>query len=189
MKRTALTITAALSAAVLALSGCGEAAPAETPEAAAPAEMVAEETETPTPEAEPEAESAMPSFGDTAVSDDGSVEVKVDYLGRATATEWSTSGAVEVMEFSVSITNTGDAPIEGYNVMFDGVYTGEEGAPAEEVYDTDNGWEGPAYSTVMPGRTQTVSTAFEAPEEDGLVTFAVSIGFDMSAMFEGTLTE
>lgn len=188
MKRTALSLTAALTAAVLALSGCGETAPAETQEAAAPAEMVAEETETPTPEAAPE-ESAMPTFGDTVASDDGSVEVKVDYLGRATATEWSTAGAVEVMEFSVSITNTGDAPIEGYDVIFDGVYTGEEGTPSDEVYDTDNGWEGPAYSTIMPGRTQTVTTAFEAPEEDGLVTFAMSIGFDLAAMFEGTLTE
>ena len=101
MKRTALSLTAALAAAVLALSGCGETAPAETQEAAAPADMVAEETETPTPEAD--AESAMPTFGDTVTSDDGSVEVTVDYLGRATATEWSTSGAAEVMEFSVSI--------------------------------------------------------------------------------------
>lgn len=185
--KLALTATAVLSAAALALTGCS--APAESaPEPEAPAEMVAEETPTPDPEEEQAlaAEQSIPGFGDTATVENADVTVK--YLGRSTATEWSTAGAAEVIEFSVAITNNGDSPIEGYDVMFGGVYAGDSGEPFEEVYDMDNGWEGPDYSTITPGRTQTVKTAFEAPEP-GLVQFMLSIGLSETIVFEGELTE
>lgn len=187
--KTATAITATLAAAVIALTGCSVADPEPKSAPETPVAMVAEE---PAPEAEtePEAEaaSALPAFGETAVSTDGATEVVVKYLGRSTASEWSTSGAVEVIEFSVAVTNKGDVPIEAYDVFFDGVYAGDTGEPFEEVYDSDNGWSGPDFATITPGRTQTVKTAFEAPEP-GLVQFMMSIGFSDQIIYEGELTD
>lgn len=184
---------ATLSTTVLLVTGCGSTLETTPTPPEAPAEMAAEETEAPeeaetVTDEEAAYESMVNEFGTPASISDPEAEVTVKYLGRATATETSTSGAVEVIEFSVAVTNTGSTPIEGYDVMFNGVYAGDSGEPFEEVYDIDNGWSGPEYSTIMPGRTQTVKTAFEAPEP-GLVQFMMGIGWSDTVVFEGELTD
>lgn len=196
----ALKASTALAALAFTLTACGSPAP-EAAQPSTPEPMVAE---APTPEDEaqeeaPEAaEEGMPQdeiesdtlkpFGETAVLSDIGAEVTVKYLGKSKSSDTSTSGVADVMEFSVTIENASNDPIDGYDVFFDGLYAGEDGMPSEEVYDMDNGWSGPEYSTITPGRKQTVKTAFEAPEP-GLVQFMMSIGFSETLVFEGDLSD
>lgn len=196
----ALKASTALAALAFTLTACGSPAP-EAAQPSTPEPMVAEastsedEAQEEAPEA---AEEGMPqdeiesdtlkSFGETAKLTDIGAEVTVKYLGPAKATDTSTSGVADATEFSVTIENVGNEVINGYDVIFEGLYAGEDGMPSEEIYDMDNGWSGPDYSAITPGRKQTVKTAFEAPEP-GLVQFMLSVGWSDTIVFEGDLSD
>lgn len=210
MKALSLSVVAGLAA--LTLSACGSVSPQS---ASAPAEDTSREmtgtpyedpnTESPADDAsaagtavedaagefsELEPESFVKNFGDMWEYP-GGLQVTITYDGVAQATEWAsgaeaTGGVVQV--FTITIENTSDAPFDGTLAMVDSVTVGEEGMPAEEVYDYDNGWGGVDFSTITPGSKQSRETAF-AIDESTTVQMQFSPDWDHEpVIYEGELS-
>ena len=175
------TVTPALSLAaalVLSLGACGlqGGAVTDSPTTGSnrptTATETANETATETATAEPAPETGLTgtdpgilALGKTFTYSDG-LQVTLSKPTAMTSSEYASPGSVQGLSFDVTIVN-------GTTAKFDpslGYLTAQIGnAEAEQIFDTENGYEGGPSTAVLPGREVAYKVAFEGTDTSSLV--------------------
>lgn len=151
-------------------SGSNRPADTTTSSSAASTETV---TETAEPvEAEPEPETSLTGtdpgilkLGESFTYSDG-LQVTISQPTAMTSSEWAYPESAQGLAFDVTIVNGTDAkydPSMGY-------LTAQIGnTEAEEIFDTENGYDGVPSTSVLPGREATFKVAFAGTDSTNLV--------------------
>ena len=179
MKKTASI--AAISSLALGLSACGGMGGSETESPASGSnrptatETVTEapepaKTEAETVEAEPEPsltgeDPGILQLGKTFAYSDG-LEVTISKPSSFTSSEWASPESVQALAFDIKIVNGTNAPYDPSMDMFTAQIGNTE---AEEVFDTDQGFEGTPMTKVLPGREASYKVGFAGTDTENLV--------------------
>lgn len=181
MKRTTLTLALA---ATLALSACGsiegQATDSPTSGSNAPTETVTEtpeQSEVETAEAEPEPsltgeDPGILKMGESFTYSDG-LQVTI-----SKPTEVQTSYGPG-LSFDIKIVNGTDA---GFDPSMDFITAQVGNTEAEEIFDSENGYEGTPMTTVLPGRETSYKVAFEGTDTKNLVMEYAPGDFDRGSL-------
>lgn len=176
MKRTTLTLALA---ATLALSACGSIegqstdSPTSGSNASTSSASTSESAEAEPADAEPaEAESSLTgddpgilTLGESFTYSDG-LQVTISKPTAFTSSEWAMPESTSGLAFDVKIVNGTDAP---YDPSLD-YFTAQVGnAEAEEIFDTENGFDGTPMTKVLPGRETTYKVGFAGTDSTNLV--------------------
>ena len=174
MKRTTLTLALA---ATLALSACGsiegQATDSPTSGSNAPTETVSEtseQSEVEPAEAEPEssltgADPGILKMGESFTYSDG-LQVTISKPTAMTSSEWAVPGSTAGLSFDIKIVNGTDAT---YDPSLD-YFTAQIGnTEAEQIFDSENGYDGTPMTTVLPGRETTYKVGFVGTDSTNLV--------------------
>lgn len=176
MKNRALTLALA-GALTFGLGACGlqggETTDSPTTGSNRPT-ATATVTETPEPaEAEPaEAESSLTGedpgilkLGKSFTYSDG-LQVTISKPTAFTSSEWAMPEGAQSLAFDITIVNGTDA---AYDPSMD-YFTAQVGnAEAEEIFDTENGFDGTPMTKILPGRETTYKVGFVGSDAKNLV--------------------
>lgn len=179
MKKTAITLTLS---ALLALPACGvptSGSTEDSPESGTnrpetsqvdpdASEAEAENAAAPdAPESSPEADEGtkVQSFGDSFTYEDG-LQITVSTPTAMTSGQWAIPANAEGSAFTVTIVNGTDAPFDPVMTNL----TAQSGnTEAEQIFDSENGYNGPPSTTLLPGREAQFKVAFATSDPDDIV--------------------
>lgn len=172
MNRIAISTVAI--AALLGLSACGVSAEkAASPATSAPETSqaaTAAPSAAPSPSAKPKDNhnALIVKFGETIEYADG-MQVTVKHTGTVTGSQYAAPEAArgaEVQIFEITLVNGTGKTFEPAGFYDTAVY-GKTGVKAEKVFDSGQGVSAGYFSGIMvPGGTQTVTTALAVPTAD-----------------------
>jgi hypothetical protein len=183
MKKPMLALAAVGLA--LTLTGCGttpvsSSSPADSAATTAPSVAVEDAAEDDTASAAPESEAsddAPVSFGQTYKYEDG-LEVTVTTPKKFKPSEYAVGAEAKgtAVKFQVTLKNTGSKAYDP-TLFSDTVSSGE--AEAEEIFDSENGFEGSPSTSVRPGKTVKFVVGYKVLKLKD-ITMEVSPGFEYS---------
>lgn len=172
MKRTTLTIALA---ATLTLGACGttggQATDSPTSGSNAPTETVTEsQTEEPAAEEEPEPsltgeDPGVLALGDSFTYSDG-LQITISEPTPFTSSEWAMPESVQALAFDIKVVNGTNAP---YDPSMETVTAQIGNTEAEEVFDSEQGFEGAPMTKVLPGREIAYKVGFAGSDTENLV--------------------
>ncbi len=186
MKRSTVLAMTGIASLALSLGACGLQSGSQTPSPSAgnnrPSDVITStstvtETAAPTPEAPveeieeepvPELTGADPGIlkmGDSFTYSDG-LQITVSKPIAMTSSEYAAPESTSGLSFTITIVN-------GTGAKYDpsmGYITAQMGnTEAEEIFDTENGYEGSPMTTVLPGRETTYKVAYAGSDTKNLV--------------------
>lgn len=176
-------IAATAVAAALALAGCSAGTQAVSSESSSPAaSQTAAPAATPkaTPSSTPSHGALTVKFGETIKYEDG-MKLTISLVGSGVASTTaapSQARGAEVQIFQITLENTSAQPFDPA-LFYETAVFGKNGAKAEKVFDSANGWGAANFSgLIVPGGKQTVEAAWLIPTADVSTTiFTVQPSF------------
>lgn len=186
MKKSTVVAMTGIASLALSLGACGLQTGSQTPSPSAgnnrPSDVITStstvtETAAPTSEAPveeieeepvPELTGTDPGIlkmGDSFTYSDG-LQITVSKPSAMTSSEWAYPESTQGLAFTITVVN-------GTGAKYDpsmGTMTVQSGnTEAEEIFDTENGYEGSPMTTVLPGREATYKSAFVGTDTKNLV--------------------
>ena len=175
MKKTAIALSVA---AALALSACGTTSGTTTDQKTGSNRPTATVTETAPPaetsedttveEPEPSLTGGDPGIlkmGETFTYVDG-LQVTISTPTPMTSSEWAAPGSAAGLSFDVTILNGTSNP---YDPSLDYLTAQIGNTEAEEIFDTDNGYDGTPMTSILPGREASYKVAFVGTDTENVV--------------------
>lgn len=173
IKSIAITATAAL-----ALSACGLTSTTEGSSDAEPTSGTNRPSDTSTAEstqeaeAEPEEEEELTgadpgvlTFGEAFTYSDG-LQVNISQPSQMTSSEWAVPSGAQGLTFDVTIVNGTNKP---YDPALDYFSAQIGNTEAEQIFDSEQGYDGTPSTKVLPDRESSFKVAFEGTDVDNLV--------------------
>ena len=179
-----MSVAMSVSALALTLGACGQMTggatdsptsgsnrPADTTSSSTASPETVTETAGPV-ETEPEPETSLTGtdpgilkMGESFTYSDG-LQITLSKPTAMTSSEWAYPESAQGLSFDVTIVN-------GTGAKYDpsmGYMTAQIGnTEAEEIFDTDNGYDGTPSTSVLPGRETTYKVAFAGTDTTNLV--------------------
>lgn len=121
------------------------------------------------------------TFG-TEVHFEGGIVAFVEHTGPALPSDHTSGSRREAQTFLVVVRNDADEPFDASAAEIERVTVlGADGERefCEDVYDDMNGWDGAAFGTIPPGRTQACAVAYQLPATADTLTLSLRFTPDL----------
>lgn len=176
------TIVVLSAASFLALTACTTdvVGPAST----APPSAVSAPAFTFAPTTAPPVLDEVVGFGETIVWESG-LEGSVSAPRDTKISQYHREAGMHAIELTVKLTNGSQEPVDMTMVMVSAMFNG---APADEVFDSANGYGGSPSTSVLPGKSATYKVALQVANGPGELQVELTPGFGTeTAFFTGNL--